>query len=147
VVEPAQDRGGPSVPLRRQMLDARAPHGDQGEFGGDEKPVGEDEGNDGEKGKRGTNRRVLTVAGATGPGTRGDPGPMRPGSQDDFSVISGGGQYRVHTAVAQELLPSACPATHRCPSRPGVRRADAAAGRSPTSPCRGVLLSVAHRAG
>jgi hypothetical protein len=57
VIEAAQDGGGPSVALRRQMLDAGAADGDQGELGGDEEPVGEDEGNDGEKGKQGTNRR------------------------------------------------------------------------------------------
>jgi len=31
------------------MLDAGAPHGDQGKFGGDEEPIGEDEGDDGNK--------------------------------------------------------------------------------------------------
>ena len=71
------------------MLDAGATDGDEGELGGDEEPVGEDEGDDGEKGKRGTNRRVLTMADATDPGTREDLGSMRPGSQEDCSVISG----------------------------------------------------------
>jgi hypothetical protein len=145
VVEPAQDRGGPPVPLRHQVLDARAAHRDEGELGGDEEPVGEDEGNDGGEGKRGTNGAVLTVVGATGPGTTRALRPLCPGSPENFSVISGRKQHCTHIAVAQVLLPSACPATHRCPSRPGVRRADAAARRSPTSPCRGVLLSVSRR--
>src|SRR5215213_7786892 len=35
----------------------------------------------------------LTVAGATGPGTTGDRGPMRPGSPDHFSATSGGDRY------------------------------------------------------
>jgi hypothetical protein len=104
VVEPAQDRGGPPVPLRRQVLDARAADGDQGKLGGDKKPVGEDEGNDGGEGKRGTNRKILTVAGATGPGTTGDRGPMRPGSPENSSVLSNGKQRRAYTSVEQVLL-------------------------------------------
>jgi hypothetical protein len=86
------------------MLDARATHRDEGELGGDEKPVGKDEGNDGEKGKRGTNRCILTEAGATGPGTRGDAVPMRPGSPDDSSAISGAKQRSAYASVAPALL-------------------------------------------
>src|SRR5829696_4693213 len=63
--------------------------GDQREFGGHEEPVGEHEGNDGEERKRGTNGTILIVAGATGPGTRGDRRTMRPGSPEDSSAISG----------------------------------------------------------
>jgi hypothetical protein len=55
------------------MLDAGTTHGDQGKFGGDEESVGKNEGDNGGEGKRGTNGTVLTEAGATGPGTRGDP--------------------------------------------------------------------------
>ena len=86
------------------MLDAGAPHGDEGELGGDEEPVGEDEGDDGEQRKRGTNRNILTLAGGTSPGTRGDRRPMRPGSLDDCSVIFGGEQRSACVTVAQALL-------------------------------------------
>src|SRR5829696_3922959 len=47
---------------------------------------------------------LLTVAGATGPGTRGDPAPRCPGSQDHFSAISGGTRRSAHTSVARALL-------------------------------------------
>src|SRR5215212_6076044 len=45
---------------------------------------------------------VLTVADATGPGTRGDPGPMPPGSQHQFSPIPGGDRYYSASSSAVE---------------------------------------------
>jgi hypothetical protein len=104
VIEAAQDRGGPPVSFRGQMLDAGAPDGNEGKLGGDEEPVGENEGDDREQRKQGTNRNILTVAGATGPGTRGDSVPMRPGSPDQFSVICGSGPRRGHASLVPALL-------------------------------------------
>jgi hypothetical protein len=104
VIEAAQDRGGPPVSFRGQMLDAGAPDGNEGKFRGDEEPVGENEGDDGEQRKRGTNRNILTEAGATDPGMGIDPVRRCPGSPENFSVLSNGKQRRAYTSVEQVLL-------------------------------------------
>jgi hypothetical protein len=74
-----------------------------------------------------------------------DPASRCPGSPVNFSVISSDKQCSAHATLAQALLVSTGSNAGQQPRRASSRRADAAAGRSPTSPCRGVLLPAAPR--
>jgi hypothetical protein len=60
MVEQADHAAGAAAAFGSELLDSRPSHRDQGELGGDEEPVGENEQDDREQRDRGTNGVLQT---------------------------------------------------------------------------------------